>query len=76
MGSSSGIGSFSQAEVVIQAKAIIWENAKPGTTDWQLTYVKFDGKEKFQTRLNEGYRSRASVRPGRRISFHLTDLPP
>ena len=76
MDSFSGFGSFSQAEDATQPKAINRENAKPGTTDWQLTYVKFDGKEKFRTRLIEGYRSSASVRPGRRISFHLTDLPP
>ena len=40
------------------------ENRLPGTTDWQLTYVKFDGKEKYRSRLIEGYCSRTSVRPG------------
>ena len=51
------------------------ENAKPGTTDWQLTYVKFDGKELYRTRLIEGYCSRTSVRPGQKITFHISTEP-
>ena len=51
------------------------ENRFPGTTDWQLTYVKFDGKEKYRSRLIEGYCSRTSVRPGQTITFQVSTEP-
>ena len=54
---------------------LVRENTKPGTTDWQLTYVKFDGKERFRSRLIEGYCSRTSVRPGQKITFHISTEP-
>ena len=41
------------------------ENDKPGTTDWQLTYVKFDAKAKYRQSIIEGYCTRTSGR-GRR----------
>ena len=41
------------------------ENDKPGTTDWQLTYVKFDAKAKYRQSLIEGYCTRTQRR-GRR----------
>ena len=34
---------------------------KPGTTDWQLTYVKFDAKAKYRQSLIEGYCTRTSA---------------
>src|SRR6185436_7012531 len=51
------------------------ENAKPGTTDWQLTYVKFDAKAKFRQSLIEGYCTRTSVAAGTQIGFCVSTEP-
>lgn len=51
------------------------ENDKPGTTDWQLTYVKFDGKGKFRQSLIEGYATKTSVAAGEKIGFCVSTLP-
>ena len=48
------------------------ENEKPGTTDWQLTYVKFDPKAKYRQSLIEGYCDRTSVRAGETIDFFVS----
>src|SRR5262245_55425411 len=45
------------------------ENAKPGTTDWQLTYVKFDAGAKYRQSLIEGYCTRTSVAAGEKIGL-------
>ena len=47
-------------------------NAKPGTSDWQLTYVHPKKAAAFRTKLVEGYCSQTSVRPGETITFHLS----
>jgi hypothetical protein len=52
------------------------ENARPGTTDWQLTYTRVDPKTKYRSRLIEGYASRASVRPGQTIDLLVSTNPP
>lgn len=51
------------------------ENEKPGTTDWQLTYVKFDAKAKFRSSLIEGYCNKSSVAAGEKLSFRVSTLP-
>jgi N,N-dimethylformamidase beta subunit-like protein len=51
------------------------ENDKAGTTDWQLTYVKFDAKAKYRQSLIEGYCSRTSVKAGEKIAFHVSTDP-
>ncbi|MFO0930329.1 MAG: DUF6605 domain-containing protein [Gemmataceae bacterium] len=58
------------------------ENAKPGTTDWQLTYVRTDpatrsnwGPWAVRSPLIEGYASRTSVRPGERIDLFVSTNP-
>src|SRR5687767_9204713 len=48
------------------------ENSLPGTTDWQLTYTRVDPATKYRSPLIEGYASRASVRAGDRIDFHVS----
>ncbi|MBY0228101.1 MAG: hypothetical protein K2W96_02355 [Gemmataceae bacterium] len=55
------------------------ENAKPGTTDWQLTYVKADprsesgwGKWPVRSPLIEGFADRTSVRAGERIGLFVS----
>lgn len=51
------------------------ENEKPGTTDWQLTYVKFDAKAKYRQSLIEGYCTRTSVAAGEKIGFCVSTDP-
>jgi hypothetical protein len=58
------------------------ENKKPGTTDWQLTYVRADpasesgwGKWGVRSSVIEGYASRTSVRPGETIDFFVSTRP-
>src|SRR5690606_39591493 len=46
------------------------ENAKSGTTDWQLTRVMIN-QGRYRTSLVEGYASRQSVRPGENIDFFV-----
>ena len=52
------------------------ENDKPGTTDWQLTYVKFDPRAKYRQSLIEGYCDRTSVRAGETITFLVSTAAP
>src|SRR5689334_10923056 len=51
------------------------ENERPGTTDWQLTYVKFDAKAKYRQSLIEGYCTRTSVAAGEKIGFCVSTDP-
>ncbi len=48
------------------------ENRRPGTTDWQLTFVRSD---KFRSAVIEGYCSHTSVRPGGSIEVFLSAQP-
>jgi hypothetical protein len=52
------------------------ENAKQGDGDWQLTYAKFDAKQKFRSPFIEGYCDRTSVRAGETIRFFLSTSEP
>ncbi len=51
------------------------ENDKSGSTDWQLTYVKFDAKAKYRQSLIEGYCTRTSVAAGEEIGFCVSTDP-
>ena len=51
------------------------ENDKPGTTDWQLTYVKFDARAKYRQSIIEGYCTRTSVAAGETIGFCVSTEP-
>jgi hypothetical protein len=51
------------------------ENAREGTTDWQLTYVKFDGKAKYRQSLIEGYCTRTSVAAGEKLGICVSTEP-
>jgi hypothetical protein len=55
--------------------AVAEENAKPGTTDWQLTYVKFDARAKYRQSLIEGYCTRTSAAAGDKIGFCVSTDP-
>lgn len=48
------------------------ENRRPGTTDWQLTFVR---SQNFRSEMIEGYCSRTSVRAGEKIDIHLSAKP-
>src|SRR5262249_1520581 len=55
------------------------ENARPGTTDWQLAYVRTDpksesgwGKWAVRSPLIEGYAGATSVRPGGKIDLFVS----
>ncbi len=50
------------------------ENAKPGTTDWQLTRVRIN-QGKYRTSLIEGYVSHQSVRAGETLEFFISTDP-
>ena len=52
------------------------ENARPGTTDWQLTYTRVDPKTRYRCPWIEGYASQASVRPGEKIDLFVSTSPP
>lgn len=51
------------------------ENDKPGTTDWQLTYVKFDAKARYRQSLIEGYARQTSVQPGQKLELCVSTQP-
>ena len=55
-----------------QESIISTENAKSGTTDWQLTFVK---SENFRSQSIEGYCSKTSVAVGEDIDFFISSSP-
>jgi len=59
-----------------QSDLIKAENDKEGTLDWQLSYVKFDGKGKFRQSLIEGYASRTSLAAGDKLELCVSTTPP
>jgi hypothetical protein len=48
------------------------ENSKPGTTDWQLTFIS---SQDYRSEMIEGYCSRTSVRVGEEIDIFLSANP-
>lgn len=64
---TAGLTSAARASDRIKA-----ENEKPGTTDWQLTYAKFDPKAKFRQSLLEGYCDKMSARAGETVRFFVS----
>lgn len=63
---------LAQAGPERQSELIRAENDKPGTTDWQLTYVKFDTKAKFRQSLIEGYCDRTSLAAGEKLNVFVS----
>jgi hypothetical protein len=51
------------------------ENAKPGTTDWQLTYTRIDPATKYRCPWIEGYLSHASILAGEELSLFVSTNP-
>jgi hypothetical protein len=58
-----------------QSDLIKLENAKPGTTAWQLTRVMPDGAKSYRTSLIEGYCSKQSVKAGESIDIFVSTKP-
>src|SRR5689334_12699966 len=67
---TAGVNPAARQQDLIKA-----ENAKPGTTDWQLTYVKFDAKAKYRQSLIEAYCTRMSVKAGDKLGFCVSTDP-
>jgi hypothetical protein len=59
-----------------QSERIRTENDHPGTTDWQLTYVKFDRSQRFRSPLIEGYCDRTSIRAGEKLQIYVSTSEP
>ncbi len=51
------------------------ENAKPGTRDWMLKNPRIEKSVKYRCPWIEGYVSRASVKAGEPLSFHVSANP-
>lgn len=68
-------GSFPLIGTAAAPNRIQEENAQPGTTNWQLTYAKFDAKAKYRSSLIEGYCNRTSVQAGDTLTFHVSTQP-
>lgn len=51
------------------------ENSKPGTLDWQLTYVRTDPTTKYRCSRIEGYCSQTSVQAGDSLDIFLSATP-
>jgi hypothetical protein len=52
------------------------ENAKPGSTDWQLTRVGLDRNDGFRSPKIEGYCSKQSVAAGETLDIKVSTDPP
>ena len=70
-----GCSTISAPHDPASAHAIHRENARPGTRDWLLTKTRIDAKTKYRSPWIEGYCSRATVKAGEEISFHVSTNP-
>jgi hypothetical protein len=61
--------------VPASADLIRRENARPGTTAWQLTKVRTNTGRGFRTSLIEGYCSQQSVEAGQTLRIHASTEP-
>jgi len=52
------------------------ENAKPGTTDWQLTYTRVTPESRYRCPWIEGYVSHASIKAGEDLRIMVSTNPP
>ena len=52
------------------------ENARPGSTDWQLTRVRLDKRDGFRSPAIEGYCSAQSVAAGESLDIFVSTNPP
>lgn len=72
--SAAGVGANAKSR---SDRALIRrENAKPGTTDWQLTKCRLDTRNGYRTSLIEGYCSHQSIEAGGRLDILVSTNPP
>jgi hypothetical protein len=72
-GAMASLASVSSAAAPAARDGIIArENAKPGTTDWQLTFIR---SQDLRSEPIEGYCSHTSVRPGEAIDIFVSAKP-
>jgi len=57
------------------ANPIVEENSRPGTRDWQLTYIRTDRNQPRRSKLIEGYCSQQSVSAGETLQIFLSADP-
>jgi hypothetical protein len=85
-GTSAGADDAARNGGVRRPSLIRDENAKPGSTDWQLTRVRIDrqagppprseSEGPIRCSLIEGYCSRQSVRAGEKLDLMVSTNPP
>jgi hypothetical protein len=63
------------AAPAVKRNAVAEENARCGTTDWQLTYTRTDAKARYRCPWIEGYAGRTSVRAGETIDLFVSTQP-
>ncbi len=71
----SGRTAQGQAPPQAAASPVAVENARPGSTDWQLTRVRLDQTGGYRASRVEGYCSRQSVAAGESIDFMVSTDP-
>ena len=54
---------------------VVAENAKPGTTDWQLTFTRVDPETQYRSPWIEGYVSHTSVKAGDDLKLFVSTNP-
>lgn len=69
-----GDGAAAADSVPAKSGLIVEENAKPGSSDWQLTRVRPD-KDGFRSTWIEGYCSKQSVKAGESIDIMVSTNP-
>jgi len=75
-GVASTVGPLpSTAAAPSRSTAIRDENAKTGTTDWQLTYTRVDPPTQYRCPWIEGYVSHASIRAGETLDLMVSTNP-
>ena len=72
---AAGLGAMPNAAARSHGHALARENAKPGTRDWQLTYVRVDPKTRYRSPWIEGYCSKASVAAGESLDIMVSTNP-
>lgn len=61
--------------IIGAADAIVRENQRPGTRDWQLSRTRIDPATRYRCPWIEGYCSHTSLRPGDTLQFFVSTQP-
>jgi hypothetical protein len=72
----SAVGPLAMVEAAPARRGTVAdENARVGTTDWQLTFTRIDPATKYRSPWIEGYVSRASVKAGDSLDLMVSTNP-